>query len=393
MEARRQAPRQIEAELPRVVELAPDSPEPRREELAADGLRRLAPDGPLRVGLELVLLLVRPAEQDEARPVQRDEQGELPRRQRVRIVDEVPPGDAVEEGHEHVVPPDQHPAEALREDVPREDHPVLELEVVHEVREVERLVDPHPRRHVAELLVLRGRERDVEQAEAHQRGAVREELEIDAGDLGVEVDAVEAVEDEAERALPALLLARDRQVEREREGGGVRDDEEREERGMDGGEGGGAEEDERRRGGDDDQEEAEAVERVRLPRPVAEERALGLRSGDEERSHEEHADEAEEDRGGEEQAAGIEGERVGLMGRLGGGYHGSPREMAGIWPTRVSGRQPFRNAASSLRPAAWLFSGWNCVARTFSRCTAAVTRWGPCWVTAATIAGSSGTAW
>src|SRR6185437_7676161 len=112
-----------------------------------------------------------------------------------------------------------------------------------------------------------------------------EELEIDAGDLGVEVDAVEAVEDEAERALAALLLARDHQVEREREGGGVRDDEEREERGVDGGEGGGAEEDERRRGSEDDQEEAEAVERVRLPRPVAEERALGLRAGDEEGSH------------------------------------------------------------------------------------------------------------
>jgi hypothetical protein len=41
----------------------------------------------------------------------------------------------------------------------------------------------------------------------------------------------------------------------------------------------------------------------------------------------------------------------------------------------------FRKFAISRRPSRWLFSGWNWVAVTLSRCTAAVTRWGPCRVT------------
>src|SRR5262245_52859679 len=165
METSGQRPGVVHEELTCVVELAPDPPEAGHEDLAPERLGRAAPYLRAWISLEAVLLLVGAAEEDDAGRVERDEPGDLPWLEGLSLIDQIPARDAVEERHERVIAEDEHPAEALGDDVPGVEHAVLELEVVREVDEIEGLVDGHPRGDGAvETNLLRG-EGGVDQAE------------------------------------------------------------------------------------------------------------------------------------------------------------------------------------------------------------------------------------
>src|SRR5262249_9209750 len=119
-----QRPGVVHAELARVVELAPDPPEPGHEQLAAERLGRLAPYLRAWIGLEAVLLLVGAPEEHDPDHVQGREAYDLPGLERLLLIEEIPAGDAVEERYEQVIAEDQHPAEALGDDVPGVEHAV-----------------------------------------------------------------------------------------------------------------------------------------------------------------------------------------------------------------------------------------------------------------------------
>src|SRR3989475_238644 len=189
LEPRGQTPGEGHDEVAEVVQMAREAPpaggQQQRADGGADELRRPSPHRPRRIAAEPMLLDVRGAEDGVARHVQGDD-ARRRRRQRVRVVHEVVGLNGVRERHPDEVAPREHPAEFLVLDVPRGEDRLLVEEIVGDVEELERVDEQHRRRHRAVPLVLRGRERQIEEDPEDQAGAALAEiLEVEAAEARV----------------------------------------------------------------------------------------------------------------------------------------------------------------------------------------------------------------
>ena len=199
-----------------------------------------------------------------------------------------PAGQAIEKRHQHIIAPDQHPPEALADDVPGVDHAVFELEVVEHIEEGENLVERHRQGEPAVGFVLHGGKRGVEQRQSDERGPVAEKLQVqpepDRGGL-------HAVEESPPRSGRCAVVphALEIQPAGKREGENVRGDEQGRKVVVQHRKREPAEDLTDTRGGGGDQEQGEAVELVDALLSVGV-RALDPAAGQKRRTQEQQGD-------------------------------------------------------------------------------------------------------
>jgi len=226
IEGSRHAPGEGQDPVTQVVRVTRETPPSRNEKLASslgdNDLGRLTPDRALGVLLELVLLTVGASENKVTDAEDQDAQQVVPKRILARIEVDVPALNAVVIGDPNIVAPQKHPAESFLEDIPGSDNEVFQDEVVEDVQEVEEADDQHGSVDITKLVVLLGRDGEVDQhPPSKTRARFGEELDVKSDRVVVQRVKLntepQIVSEVADRDLLGRVLALNEQVECEDE--------------------------------------------------------------------------------------------------------------------------------------------------------------------------------